>query len=1059
MITKTDPIGIRVLTQNMMNCSFSHTDEVLAAIKKIRTTASVVQHEFCNTLKEFPDEGVMEARGYNNAISILGSRGAGKTSVIMTLQHILRYGIDAWKENRIGDINEENILMPILVPQDFSHEQSLLSWVIMQLLQKGEEIEKTITNEKMYMGGMNGPFARWSDSKQKYASYDPLRECMDNLINSYELRYKRDAGYNEDSEHVFEYMDEVRRDARLVFDMLRLVSMIVDFYRYQHPKVSTNKDDECEPLIFFVIDDMDLAPARSQEVLNLVLRYLQHPNIVVLCGWNQELFQSHLCMDLLKTQGSLDSKLLDTNFGYDDILMARQRKRVAALDSARRLAMDNLKKAFPPALRFEIRSLSTIQRACFPNTPSKKRLTDTADCLFNVIRDALRACRPDKNAPVEFLFNKGEAILAYMRIFDNKARGMVNTYLAFQMFQQSVSRWDKKSEFDITTLIISLVDTLLFSNTHFVPYRRGLRDLIRIEKVVLSPDKDKGTCRYYCNFKTAEVILRKYAIEVENAEHTMASDDAFYVERQFNYFPSLIIDTYILLNFIENMLGYICKKPSYEHGGLEFGRILNKIVQPIRNSPDPDDLLSCVFAMSGVTKVNLFPETRDFRANLLLLDAYEKHGLSEENFDFTGVHSYCNLSRALSSLVGDDSERRMETNRLVNSNGDWFHSMERLLGALHYSTENVKRLTIYRNLLYQRRTELDWNATGFIDSLVDKVIDIQSWNRTDGVERPLTMSELNDLAYIVRCVFSFVRKWKRNEKNSKGALGRIKIEMGLYMQFFAEYVKDTNDCDAHIIDVRLYKDKVDNYRRLVRVASGAEDGTETCVEDESVSMAVEAAIYCAKSNIDLLMSTLKTRLQYACYKILDRKDNVYDEFVYLIDVSQKIPDILDELQLGVGLWTMRENNAVFDLMEVLREYDIVELYSAVREILELGPKLAQTGRDAYIQCLQRIKRGVDREYRFIAKKDLSRIELSIDVLQDAYQNIQRDTEVEERLRETVLSFGNDVATLCKELSVHHQMPDGRSEEYQREVMWPVAKKDRAEFKKWEVPSYEQGLFT
>lgn len=1055
MISKTDPIGIRVLTENMMNCSFNHTKEVLANIEKIRTTAYTVQDEFRNTLQKFPNQGMMEARGYNNAISILGSRGAGKTSIIMTLQHILRYGEKAWLDNRIGDVIEENILMPILVPQDFSQGQSLLSWVIMQLLQKGEEIEGIITAEKLYIGGMNGPFAKWDNPKQKYAAYDPLRECMDRLVNSFELRYKRDAGYETtDSEHVFEYMDEVRRDARLVLDMLSLVSMIVDFYRYRQPKALNRIGAEHEPLIFFVIDDLDLAPSRSQEVLNLVLRYLQHPNIVVLCGWNQELFQSHLCMDLLKTQGSLDSKLLDTNFGYDDVFMTRQRKRVAALDSARRLAMDNLKKAFPPALRYEIRGLSTVQRGWFPNTPSNDLSADKEDCFINVIRDTLRACRADEDTSVEFLHYNGKAIWAYMRIFDNKARGMVNAYLAFQMLQQSVENWDKKSELDITSLIIALIDTLLFSNTHFVPYRRGLRDLIRIERVVISPEKERTICNYYCNFKTVEKILKEYYDEMEKAQTDMTSDEMFYLERQYNYFPSLVIDTYILLNFVENMLEYICRKPNYEHGGFEFSRVLNKIIHPIRNSPDPDDLLSCAFALSGIEKVNLFPDTRDFRTNLLLLDAYEKQGLGDECYDFTGIHSYRSLSRALSDVIGKRENKR--TDRLSGLNGDWLLSMERLFGSLSYSTENVKRLNIYRNLLYQNRTEFDKDAIFLVDSLVENAVDIESWNRTEFGNRRIIMSELNDIAYIIRCVFSFIRKWKRIEKNDKVAAARGKMERSQYIQLFESYAKD---CGKQVIDVSEYKERIEKFRRDAHDFSRLEETMEMSSDASVDPVAVDFAIYCAKCNVDLLLNNLKTRLQYACYKTLAETQDVYERFLYLMDVSKRIPDILDGLQLGAGVWTMRQNNAAYDLIEVLRQYDIVELYSDARQILDLGPKLERTSRNTYIQCLQRVKRWIDREYRFFAPKDLSRVELSINVLQGAYQNIQRDTEVEDRLRETVLAFGSDVAGICAKLSIHSQMPDERSEWYQREVMWPVPKADREEFEKWKIHSYEQGLFT
>lgn len=1055
MFSKTDPIGIRVLTKDMMNCSFTHTNEVLSNIEEIRKTAYNVHDQFRSTLQKHSDQGIMAARGYNNAISILGSRGAGKTSIIMTLQHILRYGVKAWENNTTGDVNKTNIMMPILVPQDFSQGQSLLSWVVMQLLQKGEEIEKIITKEKMFLGGLNGPFAQWNLSAPKHTTYDPLRECMDSLTKSFELRYKRDAGYEtKDSNHVFEYMDEVRRDASLVLDMLRLVSMIVDFYRYQQPREQGKDAADCEPLIFFVIDDMDLAPSRSQEVLTLVLRYLLHPNIVVLCGWNQELFQSHLCMDLLKTQGSLDSKLLDTNFGFDDVFMTRQRKRVAALDSARRLAMDNLKKAFPPALRYEIRGLSTIQRAWFPNTPTNTVLPDTEDCFFNVICTALRACRADDDVPIEFLYNNGKAIWAYMRIFDNKARGMENSYHAFLMLYQSVSQWDKTKPFDITSHITALIDTLLFSNTHFVPYRRGLRDLIRIDKVEISPHK--STCKYFCNFQAAEKILREYSAAIE--AHMNKQVDMFYVERQYNYFPSIIIDTYILLNFIENMLMYISGEAYYEHGGSVFSRILNEIIPPIRNIPNPDDLLSCALALSGVKKINLFPETKNFRINLLLLNAYESHRLSDENYSFSGIHSYCQLSRALLDAAGGEANSNEQANNFSDLSDDWFPSMESLFTSLKHSPKNVKRVNIYRTLLYQSTSESTWDVMLLIDSLIKKTVSIESWNKEELQKHPITMHELGDIVYLIRYISTVIRKWNRTNTKDKEGIDRVKREKDIFVYIFSKY--SNFDANTVIIDIQECRDLFDHFRRnsdISYVTSEANQTSKT-VDSEGNSSVVDYAVQYANLILEALISNLKFRLQYACYKTYIKKTNVYDQFLYLLDISKRIPDILYQFQLGIGAWSTRQYKAAYTLMEILQQYGIEELYSDARQIFELGPTLVRTSRDIYIQCIQRIKRWFEREYDLFSSSDQKRIDNIINVLQSAYQSIPRDTAIEARVRSVIVSFGHDVAVLCAKLAADPKMPDGRVEHYQREVVWPVPKVNRNEFKKWEAHSFDPSLF-
>lgn len=610
------PIGARILSPEMMRCSFYHTEAVLETVKEIRTTAAKVNSSFNSALIDSPNEALMEARGYNNAISILGSRGSGKTSIIMTLQHILRVGEDAWKsEAKTRPTFPENIIMPILVPQDFSSGQPLLSWVIIQLLEKAEEIEREISSEGLFLYGNSGPFKRWISDKTSTFVRDPLRECMDSLMNSFELRYKSDINYNvcNDDDHVYKYMDEVRRDSKLALDMLKLISIMVDYYRYVFSRNGYNSSDsEKEPLFFFVIDDLDLAPERSHEVLNLVLRYLQHPNVVVLSGWNQELFQSHLCINLLKNQGWVDEKLLDTNFGYDDVFMKRQRKRIAALDSARRLAMDNLKKAFPPSQRFEIRSLSLEQRAFFPLVPQKTLDKSMEKCFMPLIESALGSVKAFPEGSVPFMHNyRGEYLQVYMRAFDNKARGMINVYNAFEKLRAHISNWNRTDSLELTPYLRSLLDTILFSNTRFFPYRRGIRDLVGIEKIVIDPnDSKKNICEFYCNYKSVGIVLRDYQNKIEHLRENDTAEDKYMVEREYNYFPTIIIDVLILLNFMGNMMRYLCGIPMFEHGGTEFSNALNEVNPPIDIVGGSDNLLACAIAVAGIERIALFPTTK-----------------------------------------------------------------------------------------------------------------------------------------------------------------------------------------------------------------------------------------------------------------------------------------------------------------------------------------------------------------------------------------------------------------------------------------------------------------
>lgn len=85
---------------------------------------------------------------------------------------------------------------------------------------------------------------------------------MDSLTRSFELLYK--CGINPistDMDHIFFYLDEMRRNSKLILDMLKLISMMVDYYRYYSTKYSDYATSFRELLFFFSVDDLDMAPS------------------------------------------------------------------------------------------------------------------------------------------------------------------------------------------------------------------------------------------------------------------------------------------------------------------------------------------------------------------------------------------------------------------------------------------------------------------------------------------------------------------------------------------------------------------------------------------------------------------------------------------------------------------------------------------------------------------------------------------------------------------------------------------------------------------------------
>lgn len=711
-------IGPQVLSESMMECGFHYKNDIFRRIKSIRANAAEARENLNQTLRTQDQEAVMLARGHNNTISILGSRGSGKTSVIMTLQRYLSG--DTSLQTEPADLGTNNIIMPILVPQDITPGQTLLSWVVSQLLKKAEEIEEEL--DSLYGGMSQRMWQQWETPQRKGCTMDPFQECMDALLTAFNLRFQSGAHMppfqSGESDQIYYYMDSVKRDAELLLNMLKLISMMMDYYRQREYTVSRTDChynprekavQSAEPLLFFIIDDLDLAPERSNEVLTLILRYLQHPNVVIICGWNHELFQNHLCMDLLRNQDVLESNQLGTNFSFDDVFMERYRKRTTALDSARRLATDNLKKAFPPAQRYEIRSLSTCERASFPFGPkcSEKDSPIHARRLFELIEAVVRQYTPEPTDTESFLRDgRGKELWVYMRIFDNKARGLTNIYRVFDALLKNAS----EKTADVTDQIRVLFDAILFSNTRFTPYRRGLRDLVQIKTVVHPTEEQPGRLEYYCNFAAIMRTLENYENEKINKRliekgGNFPFDAENYVEQKYDYFPNLLIDVFLLLNFMENFLQCVTQQKRRIHGGREFSRLLNRLLEPIDFLARRQDLLTQAVVSCGIETLKLFPDTDNFALVVSVLDAHERNGFGTNRYCYTGFQSLLQLFQIVSDLLPDklqNTNQKFNTQRVEAITGEdpsWFGAIIQLFMAMRPKRENVIRLAVYSSLM------------------------------------------------------------------------------------------------------------------------------------------------------------------------------------------------------------------------------------------------------------------------------------------------------------------------------------------------------------------------
>lgn len=126
MRNPNNKIGIKTLTDEQLRASLPNWELIDYRLDSIRKEAEGVN---LDNLEKEP----FETLKYDQFFSILGRRGAGKTSVIYTLYEKFK-------------TKDENIVLPIIMPELFEAGEGVLDWLFQAIDFKLKEIEDTLLN-------------------------------------------------------------------------------------------------------------------------------------------------------------------------------------------------------------------------------------------------------------------------------------------------------------------------------------------------------------------------------------------------------------------------------------------------------------------------------------------------------------------------------------------------------------------------------------------------------------------------------------------------------------------------------------------------------------------------------------------------------------------------------------------------------------------------------------------------------------------------------------------------------------------------------------------------
>ena len=404
-------VGIRLLSLVQLENIFPNYQDLLDRIESYREMADY-------GLKGRADHYQYNLM-YDNVFAIFGKRGTGKTSVAFTLQNIL-------------EKDKKNMVLPIIIPEVVPDECSALVWLFAIIRAKVEEMERENAERKR-----KGKDSYWANCHYQEREKAPLTQRLD------ELQGLLFAGkYNPSGE--VSYYRAVENSAKQVLNSYKFSCEVTKFWdAWVEELKKCNGDDTKNPLIFFIFDDVDLEPQKVTELLSIIIKYLSHPNLIVLTTADEELFLEVIENNLDKAIGRLPKEwriYLSNSQGrqwrfWDDEEDGGEHEGDLIAQTSRMY----LGKVLPTSTRYYLKLFESAQQKQQFRLEEEEFLGDSMCRLVERLE-------VKKEGEDTFLRRSGKMLLFYLNFIGDTSRQIGNAYLEFKMFLTSLERELKKAQ-------------------------------------------------------------------------------------------------------------------------------------------------------------------------------------------------------------------------------------------------------------------------------------------------------------------------------------------------------------------------------------------------------------------------------------------------------------------------------------------------------------------------------------------------------------------------------------------------------------------------------------
>lgn len=374
---------------------------------------------------------------YDSIFSIWGKRGSGKTSAIFTLKY------------RLEKKNKHDLFLPIIMPEMLPVNCDIIGWILAVLDSEVSKLEniikdniKLIDDEDFFKHCIFDP-----NNNKLRVSYKKTKE----LASSRNMRsFGGDRSYAESIGYTERYTQNCYDFSRQLADFWDIL--------VQSMKKAYGMGMNEEPLIYIMFDDVDLTPDKVVELFSVIIKYLSHPNLVVITTADEELFRDVIESDLRKRigQDTLDDSIRKVAVAmlgqWDNYrqLIEYVQKDTALQKQVKETAELYIDKVLPPSERYYLELFDTCEKRRYfiENTDEKGENKNIEQFFSEQITKLYKRVYGKNTKEDNFLYYKKGVKkifgLPYLLFMGNTSRQLTNQcFILEEMIDGIIEIYDK----------------------------------------------------------------------------------------------------------------------------------------------------------------------------------------------------------------------------------------------------------------------------------------------------------------------------------------------------------------------------------------------------------------------------------------------------------------------------------------------------------------------------------------------------------------------------------------------------------------------------------------